>query len=140
MDEQTDSGQEYYYSDANAQIRDVEEKVRLMRDRVVLIGQNLIESKEKWGEEFKEIKTSIEAMRKDIAKIKEKVQILGEDTESYARREEITLMRKQFKMFEPLQFARIEDVERIVEEKLKELVGSQTHKKNLEKDRRGYIF
>ena len=140
MDEQIQ--EEYYVSDVNSRMRDLEDKTRLLRDRVVLIGQNLIESKESLDSSIKEIKSNIEAMKKDIEKMKEKMQIILEDMDSFSRREEVALIRKQFKMFEPLEFARIQDVERIVEEKMAEIFQSKEEKRrhSLEKDRRGYIF
>lgn len=139
MDEQMQEG-EYYVSDVNTRVRDIEEKVRLLKDRVVLIGQNLIESRENSDNLMSEMKVSIEGMRKEIEKIKEKIQIILEELDSYSRRDEVALMRKQFKMFEPLQFARIEDVERIVDEKIKEMMQNNKEKNSLEKDKRGYIF
>ena len=42
--------------DPSMKIRDLEEKQRILKDRILLIGQNLIETKEKTSEDILEIK------------------------------------------------------------------------------------
>lgn len=142
MAEQMEAEQGYYVADVSTKVRDLEEKARLLKDRVVLIGQNLIESKESLGESVQDLKTNLEALKADVGKVKEKIQLILEEMDSFPRREEVALLKKQFKMFEPLQFARIEDVESIVQEKMNAMVEDQNDKKesSFEKDKRGYIF
>ncbi len=127
--------QNYYAADANTKVRDLEEKMRLLKDRVILIGQNLIESKSVQDASFHELKSEIEILKREVQKVKEKMQLMSEELDSFSRKEEVALLRKQFRMFEPLQFARIEDVEKIVDEKMREL--GRDH--SLVQDRRGYI-
>lgn len=131
--------QAFYESDASTRVRDLEEKMRLLKDRVILIGQNLLESRESLEGEVQEIKVMLAGTEKDLEKLKEKVQLILEEFEGFSRKEEVNLLKKQFKMFEPLQFARIDDVKRIVEEELAEKEGKNEESHSLEKDKRGYI-
>lgn len=135
--------QVYYESDVSTRVRDLEEKMRLLKDRVILIGQNLLESRGSLEGSVQEMKTALENLWRDVEKVKERLSLILEELEAFSRKEEVALLKKQFKMFEPLQFARIQDVERVVEEKLKE-VGLEEKRKekerhSLEKDKRGYI-
>ena len=44
---ENDSQTDFYFQDQNTAIRDLGEKQRILKDRLILIGQNLIELKEK---------------------------------------------------------------------------------------------
>ncbi len=138
MEEQSE---QQYYSDVPTRVRDLEEKTRLLKDRVVLVGQNLIESKEFLEGEVQEMKTALERVKMEMEKVKEKIQLILEELEAFSRKEEVSLLRKQFKMFEPLEFARIQDVERIVEENLQGKMQEMHEKKNQSflENKRGYI-
>lgn len=99
-------------------IRDLEENQRLTRDRILLIGQNLIEFQEKNITEITQIKRGLTELKDDIKRIKEIVQTFSEEIAKSARKEELAMVMRQMKMFEPLNYARIEDVEKIVDEKI----------------------
>jgi hypothetical protein len=45
--------------DVNSKVRDMEEKQRVLKDRLLLIGQNLVEIKEKSNQKMMEIKKDI---------------------------------------------------------------------------------
>lgn len=99
-------------------IRDIEENQRLIRDRILLIGQNLIEFQEKNVKEINDLKKDITEAKSDIKRIKEIVQTFSEEIAKSARKEELAILTRQVRMFEPLKFARIEDIEKIVDEKI----------------------
>ena len=46
------SENESFWTNMNVRFRDLEEKNRMLRDRILLIGQNLIETKEKTSEVY----------------------------------------------------------------------------------------
>jgi len=103
-------------SEFNTKLRDLEEKQRLLKDRVLLIGENLIQSRDDTEKTLAELKVQSEQSRQDILKIKETLQRIVEELENKARRAELDFMRRQFKMFEPLKLARIEDVQKMIKE------------------------
>ena len=49
-------GAEDNYGQTNFGLRDIEEKQRILKDRLILIGQNLIEVKEQTEKEILELK------------------------------------------------------------------------------------
>ncbi|HLD97857.1 MAG TPA: hypothetical protein VI815_00870 [Candidatus Nanoarchaeia archaeon] len=99
-------------------IRDLEESHKLMKERVLLIGQNLIDFQEKAKSEITSIKKDIYEVKSDVKRIKEVVESLSEELSKSARKEELAILIRQSKMFDPLKFARIEDVEKMIEEKV----------------------
>jgi hypothetical protein len=98
-----------YQEQANFQtirIRDVEEKQRLIKDRILLIGKNLIETKEKNNQEFLKLKQEVEIMKISIEKIKNFIENISEEMTKFARKEDFEILAKQAKMFQPLEFVR----------------------------------
>jgi len=99
-------------------LRDLESGQKLTKERLLLIGQNLIESQEKNIKDITELKREMDEIQSDMKRIKEIITSISEEVSKSARKEEISILRRQFKMFEPLNFARIEDIDKIINEKL----------------------
>lgn len=104
-------------SEFNTKLQDIEEKQRLLKDRVLLIGENLIAAKEENQKDITELKIKSEQIMQDIERIKETLSRLADELENKARRQEVEILKKQFKMFQPLEFARIDDVKKIMEKR-----------------------
>lgn len=118
VQQQASAEQDSISYEVGLKIRDLEESQRLIKDRLLLIGQNLIEFQEKNIKDINELKKNIAEAKSDITRIKEIVQTFSEEISKSARKEELAILARQVKMFEPLKFARIEDIEKIVDEKL----------------------
>jgi predicted RNase H-like nuclease (RuvC/YqgF family) len=89
-------------SEFNTKLRDMEEKQKLLKERVLLIGQNLIESKEKLESDVAELKFGMEEAKRELEKIKSTIIRLVEELEKKARKNEVEILAKQMKMFDPL--------------------------------------
>ena len=107
-------------SEFNLRIADIEEKQRLLKDRITLIGKNIVELREQTSKDIVEIKIKLEEIEKTIEKLKDGFLRMSEEMEKKARKSEIEILEKQFKMFQPLNFIRAEDLNKIIDEKLKE--------------------
>ena len=59
-----DEGENQYFTETSTKVRDLEEKQRIIKDRILLIGQNLIEMKEDVHIAFLDIKKDIEIGKK----------------------------------------------------------------------------
>ena len=57
------------FGGVSIKIRDLEEKQRILKDRLLLIGQNLIEIKEKNNEDLLEIKKNIEIINRNVERL-----------------------------------------------------------------------
>jgi phosphoenolpyruvate-protein kinase (PTS system EI component) len=108
--------------------RDLEEGLKLMKERLLLVGQNLIESQEKNIAEITEIKRKMIELDSDLKRAKSTITVLSEELAKSARKEEVAILERQWKMFEPLEFARIEDIEKIIDKKIKHPSTTEEHK------------
>ena|SRR3989344_6371223 len=108
-----------WLNELNIKIRDLEERQKMLKDRVLLIGKNLVEMKEGIEESLTELKKNVELFKQEIFRLRDNMSRISEETENFARKSELEILQRQIKMFEPLRYARVEDVENIVEEKLK---------------------
>ena len=85
----------------NTKLRDIEERQRLIKDRVLLIGENLVNGKENSIQEISELKAKTENLEKDISRIKDTLSSIIEEMSNFARKTEIEILQRQFKMFQP---------------------------------------
>lgn len=108
-----------FIAELNSRIADIEERYSIIRERLLLIGKNLIELKEKIEKEITEIKINQQNILEEQEKIKRALLRIEDEIDKRARKEELNLLEKHLKIFDPIKFARIEDVEKIIEEKLK---------------------
>ena len=100
-----------YYGDVNTKVRDIEEKYRILKDRTLLIGQNLVETKGKTSQEILEIKKDLEILKQTIERIRTFLESFSAEISKFARKEDLEILTKQAKMFQPLEFVRKSDLE-----------------------------
>ncbi len=107
-------------SEFATRLNEVEEKQRLLRDRTMLIGENLISIKGDQENENLVINKKINELEYEIKTIKQTLQRIMNELNTAARKTELSILQRQFEMFQPLQLARIKDVEKIIDNKLKQ--------------------
>jgi predicted nuclease with TOPRIM domain len=107
------------FSDIAVKLRDIEEKQSIIKDRILLIGENLVSEKQETEEEFKEIKNKISALEEEIRKLKITLQMLIDNINNLVRKNEFDMLKRQFEMFNPLELARVSDVKDIIAKALK---------------------
>ena len=93
-------------SDASIKIRDLEEKQRILKDRLLLIGQNLIEIKETNSQDILKIKKDIEIIKQEMERTKAFLETISGEFSKFAKKEDLEILSKQAKMFQPLEFIR----------------------------------
>jgi len=89
------------YSSADIRVRDLEEKQRIQKDRLLLIGQNLIEIREKNKEAILEIKKDIEIIKQNMQRLISFLETASAEFQNFARKEDVEILAKQAKMFQP---------------------------------------
>jgi hypothetical protein len=112
MEEQYDYSQQAAM-DANIPLRDLEEKQRILKERIFLIGQNLVEIREKSTKDLLELKKEIEMLKEGMEFIKEFIETASGEFQKFARKEDLEILSKQAKMFQPLEFVRKKDLEKL---------------------------
>lgn len=106
-------------ADFNVRLRDIDERNRLIRERVLLLGKNLIASKQETDEELEKIKRDNEQIKKDIDRIKRITSALLTEFNKFVKRDELNAVERMLKDFQPLEFMRKKDVKELIEEKIK---------------------
>ncbi|MCL5018233.1 MAG: hypothetical protein M1416_00490 [Candidatus Pacearchaeota archaeon] len=110
--EQTDyAGQ--FLGDMNSKVRDIEEKQKIARDRILLIGQNLIETKEDLNKKMLELKKDVETMKQTLGRLSSFIETISSEVSKFAKKEDLEILTKQAKMFQPMDFVRKEDLKKL---------------------------
>lgn len=102
-----------YYNEFALRIRDMEEKQRILKDRLILVGENLVETKEKTSEDILGLKKDLEEVKKTLERVKEVIETISSEFPNFARKEDVEILAKQAKMFQPLDFIRKSDLEKL---------------------------
>lgn len=108
-------------SEFGTRLNEVEEKQRLIKDRVLLIGENLISTKEQYEKELGDFRKQISDITSDLKSIKQLNKRIVNELEDYARKTEVEIVERQIRMFQPLEFARIQDIKNLVQKELNNL-------------------
>lgn len=95
-----------FFGGVNTKLRDLEEKQRMLKDRLLLIGQNLVETKEKNTRDVLEIKKDIEIIKRDMERLVSFLETASAEFSKFARKEDLEILSKQAKMFRPLEVLR----------------------------------
>lgn len=99
-------GQQNYQSsynlDPNLKLRDLEEKQRIMKNQLLLIGNNLIGIKEKNTKDLLEIKKDLGSIKDNIDRLTSFLETASEEFPKFARKDDVDILSKQMKMFQPL--------------------------------------
>jgi hypothetical protein len=91
------------YNDSNIKIRDLEEKQRALKDRLLLVGQNLIDTKEQMSEKMMEMKKDIVILKQSMEKLISFLETASNEFSKFAKKEDVEILAKQAKMFQQLE-------------------------------------
>ena len=116
--EATSADSNFAASDISTRVRDLDEKNRLIRERVLLLGKNLIEIKEEQQEKTTQLKKDLDLIKNDLDLMKKISSDLVDQLSKFVKRDEMLLLERMLKDFQPLEFMRKRDVERLIDEKL----------------------
>lgn len=89
------SQQSYALTNNQGRLSDLEEKQRILKDRILIIGKGLIEEKEKNFSELQQIKSNIITLKEEQIQIKNMLQKVVEQLSNTARREELLIIQRQ---------------------------------------------
>lgn len=91
----------YEDNNTNTKIRDLEEKQRLLKERLTLIGKNLIELKEENSKKTIEIKKQMETLNQNMERTISFLDSLSREFPKLAKKEELEILTKQLRMLQP---------------------------------------
>jgi len=93
------------YDDYSVKIRNLEEKQRILKERIILIGQNLIETREKNMQSIVNIKKDMEIMKSNMQRLISFLEMVSSEFKNFAKKEDLDILVKQAKMFQSLAFS-----------------------------------
>ena len=117
MDEQGVNYSGQLQGDTNLRIKDLEEKQSILKDRLLLIGNNLIETKEETNSKILMIRKDIEEIKNTLERTKIFLEAASSEFSKFARKEDLEILMKQAKMFQPLEFVRKSELKKMGENK-----------------------
>ena len=88
------------FSDVNTKVRDIEEKQRILKERTLLIGQNMIETKERTDEKILEIKKELEVIKQKIERMASFIETISGEFSKFAKKDDVEILAKQARMFQ----------------------------------------
>ena len=118
MEPQPDQQISFLLTDFNTRLRDLEERNKLIKDRTLLLGKNLISTREQFSEDIQELKKQSAHAETDIQALKRLAKSILRETEKFVHRDEILVLERMLKDFQPLEFMREKDVEELINKKL----------------------
>jgi hypothetical protein len=115
----------------NIRINDLEEKNNNIREKINLISKNFIILKEDLEERIERIEKDHLIIKNELDKIKRSIINLSEESEKWIRRDEIILIERMLKDFQPIEFIRKKDLKELLLQfkKLNENEASEKNKK-----------
>ncbi len=87
-------------------------------ERVLLLGKNLISLRQENEDEIRTIKQENAQVKQDVEKLKRTANSLLTEFNKFVKREELVLVERMLKDFQPLEFMRKKDVEELIEKKI----------------------
>jgi len=114
-DQQQDNQLQYILSDLGTRMRELEERTSSIKERVLLINSNMIDSKEEMEQRILAIEKQNANLASDLKKVNSSVQNILAETNNFVRKDEIILVERMLKDFQPLEFARRKDLEELKE-------------------------
>ena len=92
MIEQTNPlGGAQYSNDSFIKIRNLEEKQRMLKDRLLLIGENLIDMREKNREEILGMKKDFEMMKRNVERLVDFLETASGEFSKFAKKEDLEI-------------------------------------------------
>lgn len=122
--------------DLNSRTRVLEGKYNLLRDKVIVINQNMMDEYKKLLVDVKAINSDIKEIQEELFKIKETIKHLIKELGLFAKKEDVRSLEKYINIWDPMKFVTEKEVNKLVDEKLKEKKEGIKEKDGGEKNKR----
>lgn len=102
----------------NARLRLSEERYSDLRRKLALIEQNLVANHKKSSSDIKALEAQIAEINRAIELVEERILAVIKEVKLTAKKEDLDVLKKYLELWNPVKFATVDAVERIVDEKL----------------------
>lgn len=104
------------FADFNRRITDVEENLRMLKERLLVTTKTLIMQGDRFSNEIAQLKEKFESLKDMVERQKDAIDRIVKESAELVRKEELRSIERLLKTFDPLKLATEEDVRRIVRE------------------------
>jgi vacuolar-type H+-ATPase subunit I/STV1 len=115
-------------SEFSTRINDLEERQNIITEKLTLLGQTLLNNTQRLSKEVTMINEEISAIKQYLEKIKSTTQILIEQSSDFVRKQEMQNTEKYMKSWEPMKYATIDDVKKLINDAVKNKKASSKDK------------
>lgn len=115
-------------------IKGIESKLNNLRREFDVLKEDSSKKYDKLGKEIKTINDDLVELKREREKINEKIDLIIKELKLTAGKEELESLKKYIDLWSPMNFVTQRDVERIVEEKMRErLISKEEFKEERKK-------
>ncbi|MFH1065834.1 MAG: hypothetical protein V1734_05000 [Nanoarchaeota archaeon] len=120
MEGEPEQGQDIVVELVN-RIRILESKYTLMSERLLIVNQNMIEHHKQLTKDIKGEEAEIRNVKNDLEKVKNILKHLSEEAANFSRKDEVKLLEKYIKLWNPINFVTETDVKNILQRELRKI-------------------
>jgi flagellar motor component MotA len=120
MEGEAEQGQDIIVELVN-RIRILESKYSLMSERLLVVNQNMIEHHKQLTKDIKGETEEIRNVKNDLEKVKNILKHLSEEAANFSRKDEVKLLEKYIKLWNPINFVTETDVKNILQRELRKI-------------------
>lgn len=117
------SSEQNWLLDVASRVRTTEGQYNLLRDRVLIVNNNMIMQYKKTNSEMNELNKDLKELKEEIFKLKEAIRHLLSDVELFAHKDQVTVLEKYINLWSPMKFVTETEVIRLIEKHSKKEVN-----------------
>ena len=100
-------------------IRINEDRIHLVRERLLVTDNNMISSQKELRNDIKEISMEIREIKNEVFNIKETLKDAIKELNSFAKKTDLKILEKYINLWDPMKFTTKEEVKQIIKDKQK---------------------
>jgi archaellum component FlaC len=104
------------FGEFSRRLTDMEENFRMLKDRLLAVSKTMLSHTEKVNKDVLALREEVREIRNELDRLRETVEHVVAESSEFARREELKMIERYAKVFEPLHYTTEEDVRRIIKE------------------------
>ena len=108
-------------SDINSKFRNLESKNNMLAENLLVVNQNTIEEYKRIYKEIEIINTDIKSLREDLFNLKQTLKGFLNEVDFFAKKNDIKVLEKYINLWNPIEFVKEDDVDKLIEEKLNKM-------------------
>jgi hypothetical protein len=112
-------------SDAISRLRLLERRQETLREKLLIVNQNMVDEYKKLLFEVRSLVSDIKEIKNNLNSAQESMKLIIKDADSFARKDQLKVLEKYINLWDPLHFVTEEEVINLI----KKRAGHATRKK-----------